>query len=877
MAFVIESLFAVVFLQALAGYLRRRDNLQRAVMFMFGSMAALFAVDLVRRTIPHPPGLVLDISSTLIFAQPYLTLRVIARLRPLPRSLSWSALVAYVVTVLPLVALPRPAPPGVRLIAVAVYILGGALASVLMIEEAVRRTGSPRVRLWLAGTGTGLMTVAFLTLLVGILRPAVQPFLSVAARGVALAAGLAYLVAFMPPGWLRRLWSGNAAYIVSRRLLYANVEEPPSATWQRYATTVREVASADASAVVAVGPDGKLVELASAGLPAGGPIGSSEWDVRQLLAASQPVAVRATGHPATATLQLAEAYAHRAGAHYVRAAKLTLPSGGLAAVLFINRYRSLFAVDDAQMLADLGGQAAALAERHQLTAELEASVAALATASQAKTEFLASMSHELRTPLNAIIGFSDLMSREPGGDGSHLVPADWITSVLSSGEHLLRIVNDVLDISKVEAGRLEIHRRDVSMPQAIGEVTANLRPLADRRGQRLTSRCAPVVVSADPIRLRQVVDNLLSNAIKFTPENGDIAVEVTRDGDGVQLAVADTGPGIAEADQQRIFDQFEQVGVSIGHQGGTGLGLALTRRLVEAHGGTIEVHSELGKGSRFVIFLPGPVTDLPEPAPMPVRTGGVLVIDDDPNAATLLRTHLQSAGYQVDVATSGEAGLAAAQAMRPVAILLDVHLPGMDGWQVLRAIREDASLREVPTFIVSVVDEFLAGRALGAIQAFVKPVGREQLLARLAEHVLAASPIAVPPRVLLIDDDPAWLQIVATDLRRSGAQVTTAPNAEQALLLASSQAFHLVVTDLIMPDTDGFRFVAMLHKDLAMQDTPILVMTAYDLTDAQRSRLDGKVLAVLAKDDQTGRQLRAFLETITTSAVLVSPQSTVPV
>jgi CheY-like chemotaxis protein/anti-sigma regulatory factor (Ser/Thr protein kinase) len=436
----------------------------------------------------------------------------------------------------------------------------------------------------------------------------------------------------------------------------------------------------------------------------------------------------------------------------------------------------------------------------------------------------------------------------------------------------LRIVNDVLDISKVEAGRLEIHRRAVSIPQAIGEVTASLRPLADRRGQRLTSTLAPVSISADPIRLRQVVDNLLSNAIKFTPENGDITIEVAREGDGILLAVTDTGPGIAGADQQRVFDQFEQVGATIGHQGGTGLGLALTRRLVEAHGGTIEVHSELGQGSRFVITLPGPVVELPSPPPMPPRTGGVLVIDDDPNAAVLLRSHLQSAGYQVDVATSGEAGLAAARTLRPMAILLDVHLPGLDGWQVLRAMREDPSLRDVPTFIVSVVDEFLAGQALGAVQAFVKPVSREQLLARLAEHVLAANPVSVPPRVLLVDDDPAWLQLVAAELRGSGAEVTTAPNATQALLLASSQAFHLVVTDLIMPDADGFSLVAMLHKDLAMQNTPLLVMTAYDLTDAQRSRLDGKVLAVLAKDDQTGRQLRTFLDTITTSAVLGRPQ-----
>ncbi|HKS99767.1 MAG TPA: response regulator, partial [Rugosimonospora sp.] len=549
-------------------------------------------------------------------------------------------------------------------------------------------------------------------------------------------------------------------------------------------------------------------------------------------------------------------------------APLALPSGRLCAVLFINRYRSLFAEDDARMLAELGGQAAVLAEHNTLTEQLAASVAALRAANQAKSDFLASMSHELRTPLNAIIGFSDLMRGEPERDSCHLVPADWIQNVLSSGQHLLQLINDILDIAKVEAGRLELHPQPIALPRAVGEVTATLRPLADRKLLRLEVAVPPLSVSADPIRLRQIMDNLLSNAIKFTPEGGRIGVEVSRAGDGFALAVTDTGVGIAEADQELIFEEFRQVGEAAGRPGGTGLGLALTRRLVEVHGGQISVQSVPGQGSRFTVLLPGPVLELAPEVALPSGPRGVLVIEDDPNAAHLLRAYLERAGYRVSVAPTGEAGLAVARRVRPDAILLDVHLPGMDGWEVLHRIREEPQLSGVPIFIVSVIDERQAGAALGAVDYFVKPVNRSRLLARLAEYVVADGRRPPPSRVLVVDDDPAWLEIVAVDLRRSGVQVTTATDAVTALELARSKDFDLVVTDLTMPDVDGFTLVSSLRADPATQHTPVLVMTAHDLDDDQLSGLDGKTLTVLTKDSETCQRLRAFLTGVTASLAL---------
>jgi signal transduction histidine kinase/DNA-binding response OmpR family regulator len=814
----------------------------------------------------------------------------------------WTALAAYLGSVVPVLVLPRPLPPAVSLTAIAVYVAGSAVAAAFLAAEARRRAGSPRVRLRLASAGTALMAAAFLVLAVGAAHRSAQPVTVVAGRGVALFAALAYLLAFTPPRLFRRMWSGGAAYTVSRRLLYAGGEEPAEATWQRYAATVRELAGADAVAVVGVA-DGTAVEFAVAGMPSGSLDGRGAADVEQLLAGAQPVGpTMQLRDPATPAL--ATDYAERAGVRCVQAVAVPVPSRQPTALLLFTRYRTLFADDDARILAELGGQAAVLAERGQvraaqlrlteeleatvgalqlanvakgevlaaqqrLTEQLESSVAQLRLASQAKTDLLASMSHELRTPLNAIIGFSDLMRGEVAVNGRRLVPLEWVDNVLASGQHLLRLINDILDIAKVEAGRLDLDRQDVVLTQAVAEVAGTFRPLVERKRLRLDTRVPPLTISADPIRLRQILDNLVSNAVKFTPEDGEITVDAARDGEHhVVLSVTDSGVGIAEEDQQRIFEEFQQVGEAAARLGGTGLGLALVRRLVQAHGGTVEVQSSPGVGTRFTVRLPaapnprhrdegGPPERSATPAGPP---GGLLVIEDDTRAADLLRTYLETAGYQVTVAGSGESGLAVARASRPDAILLDVMLPGMDGWQVLRSIRHDPALHDVPAFVVTVIDERLAGLALGATDYFVKPVDPKRLLARLAEHVLTTTRAAAQPQVLIVDADPAWREFVSEELQRAGAQVTTAATASQALDLASGQTFHLIVTDLALPGNDGFNLVNALSADPAMHDTQVLIMTEHDVTDSDRRELAGKALGVLTKDHHACQQLRALLD-----------------
>jgi len=282
------------------------------------------------------------------------------------------------------------------------------------------------------------------------------------------------------------------------------------------------------------------------------------------------------------------------------------------AVLLFNRHRTLFSDDDLRLLAAIGGQAGILADRQEVAAALTASVDALTRANQAKSAFLANMSHELRTPLNAIIGFSDLMRvEEPDGDRRR-VPAEWVEHIHTSGRHLLGLINDILDLAKVEAGRLDLRPAPLRVDTAVIELLTGLAPLFSTKDIEVRTDLPQVTAMADRVRFRQIVENLLSNAIKFTEPGGSVTVAVHRGGDDAYVSVADTGVGIAEADQERVFEEFQQVGDPDRQRAGTGLGLALTKRLAEAHGGEITLVSALGKGSTFTVRLPAaPPDDLP--------------------------------------------------------------------------------------------------------------------------------------------------------------------------------------------------------------------------------------------------------------------------
>ncbi|OJF09921.1 response regulator [Couchioplanes caeruleus] len=812
-----EFTFVVLFVRALHGYLRGRDPLQRDVTLVFAPCTVLFCVDVARRLHDGTlPVWVNSVSLAFLLAQPYLTVRLAGRLRPVPRWLHLVLPVAYTATAAPLFFLPRPLPSGWVLSAVTYFLVTEVIAAGLLYGKARIRTGANRARLTIAAGATlafGLMIV-----LIGVASlPGADPAFGAVNRVLALASGIGYLIAFVPPRWLRRAFSATAAQSVTERMLRAQVSSPAQ-VWQTYAEIMRVQTGADAVAVLMPRSDGLLSPTAYSGPPITTPEDLSFTDLTALIRSGHPARLR-EGDPA-----LVQHFGDL-GDDFVTMLSMPVPPEAEGAVLLFNRHRGLFSDDDLRLLALLGGHAGVLAERQavldahrRMADELSASVDALTRASQAKSAFLANMSHELRTPLNAIIGFSDLMRmEEPDGDRRR-VPAEWVDHIHTSGRHLLGLINDILDLAKVEAGRLELRLAPLRIDTAVEELLTGLSPLITTKELTVSTALAPATANADRVRFRQIVENLLSNAIKFTPEGGRITVTTTDTGDAVTVTVSDTGIGIAPADQKKVFEEFQQVGDLDRQRAGTGLGLALTKRLVEAHEGEISLLSAPGEGSSFTVRLPAPPVVNSQTPSVPGEGARVLLVEDDPQAAELLKTQMENAGYHVDVAGTGEAGLTAAGAHPPDAIVLDVALPGIDGFEVLRRLKADARLSGIPVFFATIIDERQAGLALGADDYFVKPVDQPALLGALARTV-ANRPA---PRVLVVDHDDAIRQAIEDGLRAGGADVVAVADGRDGLAKSRESHFDLIVCDMQAREVDGFSMLAAIEQDPATRHTPVL-------------------------------------------------------
>jgi signal transduction histidine kinase/DNA-binding response OmpR family regulator len=887
---VAEILFAVIFLRTLVNYVRTRDPLQRDVAFVFLPPMALFVNSVYRQLVEDPSSIGSGIATALLLGQPYLTLRLTARLRPVPRALSVVFLALYAATAIPLTLAPRPLPLGLVLAIVVLFAGPESIAGTYLLLGARGRSGAAQVQLVVVGVATYLFASTLVLIGIGsVLGGAHTANFTAASRVVALASAIGYVVAFMPPRPVRTMWSAAAWYRASDQLQHLPATVNAEEVWRRYVEIVRSTAGVQGAVLLSCLPGEALVQVTADGVQASAPVGHYLPQLTQLTDAPQPVLVSPTASAAAASRAhvppLGVHYAHAAGARYVTAVALELTPTQRGAMLLLDRQRSLFTADELRLVSVLGHQARLLAERgeimreqQRLTEELTVSVAALTGASQAKSDFLAGMSHELRTPLNAIIGFSDLMRAEqPAGD-KRTVPAEWVDHIHNSGRHLLGLINDILDLAKIEAGRLDLGIEALPLDLAVNDVITGLRPLTDRKSLTVEVNVPSLAVRADPLRFRQILDNLLSNAIKFTPDSGRIAIDAVVDGGDVAITVEDSGIGIAEADHHKVFEEFQQVGDAAQRRAGTGLGLALTRRLVEAHGGSIAVASRLGEGTRFTVRLPIamlPDVPLPEPVlavPEPVDAGfraRVLIIDDDVRAAELLRMYLGSAGYEVSVATSGEIGLQAARSGRPDAILLDVMMPGIDGWDVIRELKNDDVLCDIPVFFASIIDDRKAGIALGAAEYFVKPVDHDALLAQLARHVIPATP-DLTSSVLVVDHDETTRKVVADHLRSEGIDVVTCPDGREGLRLSQERRFDLIICDLQMRDVDGFELLRGLDSDPATRGIPVLALTAPDHADTDRIRLTGKVIGTMprALAETTGLREWVQLATMTKSVSL---------
>ncbi len=493
-------------------------------------------------------------------------------------------------------------------------------------------------------------------------------------------------------------------------------------------------------------------------------------------------------------------------------------------------------------------------------------------ANRAKSQFLANMSHELRTPLNAILGFSALLRDDASGRLDEATRLRFLNQIHSSGQHLLELINDVLDLSKVEAGQMDLLLQPVELGQLIDEVRATVEPLARTKSIALNIVLAPELrLVADPAKVRQMLLNLVSNAIKFTPSGGRIDIRRRRIESAVEISVTDTGIGIAEKDLGRLFTEFQQLDPGRGQrQEGTGLGLALTKRMAELHGGQVTVESEPGKGSTFTLRLPvqpkmrrapAPVTP-PPPAEIDLSRPLVLVVDDNPEAAEILVHHLDSGGFRTELARTGPEALTMARDLRPAAITLDILLPEVDGWEVLNRLKADEATRNIPIVVVSVVDNAALGLALGAFDYFVKPVDGKALLSRLTEYTFTTKVKTEQVSVLVVDDEPANLDLLEALLKPAGFGVLRAGGGQEGIDMAKSLLPNLILLDLMMPKVSGFDVVEALRGEEATRAIPIMVLTAKTLTGEDKRALNGQVAAIFQRNSVAGSELTGWLRRI---------------
>ncbi len=515
-------------------------------------------------------------------------------------------------------------------------------------------------------------------------------------------------------------------------------------------------------------------------------------------------------------------------------------------------------------------------------------------ANLAKSEFLARMSHELRTPLNAIIGYSEMLQEQADTLGEPSFKSD-LGRIHGAGEHLLLLINDVLDISKIESGRMDLFIENFSVKGMISEVSTTIRPIVARNRNRLELRIDPQIgeMHADVTKVRQILFNLLSNASKFT-EDGLVTLDAARYEEGgrpfVRFRVSDTGIGMTQKQIGRLFEPFTQADASTTRKfGGTGLGLAITQHFCRLMGGEVTVASQPGEGATFTVKLPADITPAAAPeaiAPAgsaaspagladpaianpattdpaitdpaitgPTITGAaveadaelnalVLVIDDDAVSHDLMRRALAKEGFRVRTAAGGEEGIRLAREARPDVITLDVMMPHKDGWKTLQELKADASLSSIPVVMVTILDNKQMGYALGASDYLIKPVDFE----RLREVIRRLHPAGGGGPILIVDDDPAVRDLKRRALEAAGWAVVEATGGQEALDRIASHRPRAILLDLFMPEMDGFAVVEALRANSAGSSIPIIVATAHDLSPAEREALRGRVERVIQKN-----------------------------
>lgn len=476
-------------------------------------------------------------------------------------------------------------------------------------------------------------------------------------------------------------------------------------------------------------------------------------------------------------------------------------------------------------------------------------------ASKFKDQFLSTMSHELRTPLNAVLGFSELLSDTRYGPLNNRQQR-YVSHIHTSGHHLLQLINDILDLSKIEAGRMQLNLEDVSVHAAFEEVSGALQPLVDRKAQALTRfASSDLVVRADGTRLKQMLMNLVGNAIKFTPEGGKIELAARPLGDFVRIEVRDSGPGIPPEEKQRIFEAFHRLKQADKSIEGTGLGLAITRSLVELHGGRLDLESEPGSGSCFFFTLPAIRTPEAKEIPRVIVSNKekaparILVIENDLASADLLDSQLATAGYNVVICNQPQRAVEAAIELQPAAITLDIIMTPVNGWDILLSLKSDPRTAKIPVVVVTIMDQRDTGALLGADEYIVKPVDRSILLSSIERCLNQRGRIGIENSILVVEDDQPTREFLTDLLSREGFAVHSLADGAQARAHVQAHTPNLVILDLLLPEVDGFRLIAEWRSASRTSEIPIFVLTNKDLTQEEKVYLRSNAGAMFSKHE----------------------------
>ena len=579
-------------------------------------------------------------------------------------------------------------------------------------------------------------------------------------------------------------------------------------------------------------------------------IGLNERNVALVLAQRDPIQVADLRQELSAVNQIIL----RAGFRALLVAPLMRGENVVGVLVVRRRTPGVFPQNTVDLIKTFAAQSAVAIQNARLFREIEDKGRQLEVAGQHKSQFLANMSHELRTPLNAIIGYSEILQEDAADLGQEGFVRD-LKKIESSGRHLLGLINDILDLSKVEAGRMDIFLEDVEIVPLLEEVRAIIVPLAETKGNVLEFGPTENLgsIRTDRTKLKQSLLNILSNGSKFT-ENGRLTLVAERfetDRPMVRFAISDTGIGMTEEQLGRLFQAFSQAEASTSKKyGGTGLGLAISQRFCQLLGGDISVTSQPGEGSTFTITLPDQ-TETPaqiKPADAPHISGDansattVLVVDDDPTAHDLLTASLKGAGYRLVHATNGAEALNLARTIRPDAITLDVIMPTTDGWEVLSALKADPDLCDIPVVMVTIVPDRGIGLSLGAVDVLTKPVDRARLTA-LMHRLLRRE-----GSVLLVEDDADMRDVMRHTIEKMGLPVAEAANGRAALTwLGDHPAPSMILLDLMMPEMDGFGFLDVLAARAEWREIPVIVITAKQLTAVEHDRLLRQVHTVMEK------------------------------